>query len=307
MAVYDAWRARWPGAAGRPRPPGPGSRGHGGHRVGTAQARLTVIDGRRTYVYATPLSHEERPAGALAVFLDASSLDAAEWELWRVNAVRFPVLAIVLSLIAFLVVRMSITDPMKRMAGWTRALRTGHRRRRRAARLVALRLARAEVSGIAKSLSRARLAAEEEAALRVTGDAVWTEERLKQFVKLRLGGPLVVVSNREPVSHVRSAADRGGDAGERPGHRDGPRACGRAAGVWVAHGSGEADREMVDADERVARARPTTRYTLRRVWLTAEEEDGYYYGFSNEGLWPLCHIVHTRPLFRPTDWAQYRR
>ena len=41
-----------------------------------------------------------------------------------------------------------------------------------------------------------------------------------------------------------------------------------------------------------------SQYSLRRVWLTKEEEEGYYYGFANEGLWPLCHIAHTRPIFR---------
>ena len=46
-------------------------------------------------------------------------------------------------------------------------------------------------------------------------------------------------------------------------------------------------------------------YLLRRVWLTEEEEKGYYYGFSNEGLWPLCHLAHTRPIFRAEDWAHY--
>ena len=47
-------------------------------------------------------------------------------------------------------------------------------------------------------------------------------------------------------------------------------------------------------------------YTLRRIWLSKEEEQGYYYGFSNEGLWPLCHIAHTRPLFRADDWKHYQ-
>ena len=40
--------------------------------------------------------------------------------------------------------------------------------------------------------------------------------------------------------------------------------------------------------------------------MTKEEEDGYYYGFANEGLWPLCHIAHTRPTFRIKDWVQYQ-
>ena len=81
------------------------------------------------------------------------------------------------------------------------------------------------------------------------------------------------------------------------------RAC---SGVWVAHGSGTADRETVDAQgprRRCRRARSS--YLLRRVWLTEEEENGYYYGFSNEGLWPLCHVAHARPVFRAEDWEHY--
>jgi trehalose 6-phosphate synthase len=49
------------------------------------------------------------------------------------------------------------------------------------------------------------------------------------------------------------------------------------------------------------------KYTLKRLWLTKEEEDHYYYGFSNEGLWPLCHIAHTRPIFRKEDWFYYKK
>jgi len=78
-------------------------------------------------------------------------------------------------------------------------------------------------------------------------------------------------------------------------------------GTWIANGSGNADREVVDEHDhlQVPPDRPT--YTLRRVWLTEEEESGYYEGFSNEGLWPLCHIAHTRPTFRLDDWIHYQR
>src|SRR6266481_5143880 len=163
-----------------------------------------------------------------------------------------------------------------------------------------------DASRLARSMQRAQVAAEQEAALRLAGESVWTEERLKQFVNLQLHGrPLVVVSNREPVSHVW----RGGQI-----HVQAPasglvtamdpmmRACG---GVWVAHGSGDADRETADTRGRLGVPVDEPRYTLRRVWLTKEEEQGYYAGFSNEGLWPLCHIVHTRPVFGPDDWSYY--
>src|SRR5947207_14190694 len=82
------------------------------------------------------------------------------------------------------------------------------------------------------------------------------------------------------------------------------RAC---EGRWIGHGSGDADRETVDRHDRVRVPPDETKYTLRRVWLTREEEEGYYYGFANGGLWPLCHIAHTRPLFRTEDWEQYQK
>lgn len=79
-------------------------------------------------------------------------------------------------------------------------------------------------------------------------------------------------------------------------------ACG---GLWVAHGAGDADRDTVDAHGRLTVPPNEPRYTLRRVWLSREEEQGYYYGFSNEGLWPLCHLAHERPIFRASDWKGY--
>ncbi len=77
-------------------------------------------------------------------------------------------------------------------------------------------------------------------------------------------------------------------------------------GTWIAHGSGDADSEVVDAHDRLRVPVDDPRYTLRRVWLSKEEEEGYYYGFANEGLWPLCHIAHTRPIFRAEDWQHYQ-
>jgi trehalose 6-phosphate synthase len=80
-------------------------------------------------------------------------------------------------------------------------------------------------------------------------------------------------------------------------------ACG---GTWIAHGSGDADREVVDARSQIRVPPEEPQYTLKRVWLSKEEEEGYYYGFANEGLWPLCHIAHTRPSFREADWQYYQ-
>ncbi len=171
---------------------------------GVVQTGFRQMEGKTLYVYADPIIREDRAAGALAVFLDASDLKSSEWERWRFNAVRFLVLAVVLALIALLVVRMSLTQPLAKMARWTKAVRRGHAIDPPELPDESLfgPIAR-EVSVLAKNLQRARAAAEEEAALRLIGQTLWTEERLKQFAKMRLGERvLVVVSNREPLSHV---------------------------------------------------------------------------------------------------------
>ena len=136
----------------------------------------------------------------------------------------------------------------------------------------------------------------------------WTPNTLRQILQRELRGQeVIVVSNREPYIHMRR-----GPAIQvwRPASglvtalEPIMRAC---SGMWIAHGSGTADRETVDAHARVAVPPPpdTPAYQLQRVWLTPEQEAGYYYGFSNEGIWPLCHIAHVRPVFRHRDWEQY--
>lgn len=120
------------------------------------------------------------------------------------------------------------------------------------------------------------------------------------------GTKLIVVSNREPVIHEQSA---NGIRAVRPasGMVAGLEPLVRAVrGVWVAHGSGPADRQVVDRNNRVGIPSERPEYMLRRVWLTRQEESGYYYGLANGAIWPLCHIVHTRPVFRRSDWEDYR-
>lgn len=119
-------------------------------------------------------------------------------------------------------------------------------------------------------------------------------------------GTVVVVSNREPVIHEQTAQ---GIQAVRPasGLVTGLEPVVRAVhGIWVAHGSGTADRKVVDRRNRVGVPQHNPAYTLRRVWLTRQEESGYYYGLSNSALWPLCHIAYTRPVFSRADWEQYK-
>jgi alpha,alpha-trehalose-phosphate synthase [UDP-forming] len=160
---------------------------------------------------------------------------------------------------------------------------------------------------LASSLTAARAAAEEEARLRESGDSTWTAERLRIFAQTRLsGGRLFAVSNREPYEHFHrsngleySVPPSGLVTAMEPILR----ACN---GTWVAQATGKADLEAVD-DQGCVRVPPhNPQYTLRRVWLTPDEVRGFYLGFANEGLWPLCHIAHTRPAFRMEDWRYYQ-
>jgi trehalose-6-phosphate synthase len=156
-------------------------------------------------------------------------------------------------------------------------------------------------------LSQARSAAENEARLREASQSMWTAERLAIHVRTKLeGGRLFVVSNREPYMHHRNGKSLEvvvPPSGLVTALEPVLDAC---DGTWVAHGSGDADSDVVDSRDRLRVPPDEPSYTLRRVWLTKEEEEGYYYGFANEGLWPLCHIAHTRPIFRAQDWEHYQ-
>jgi trehalose 6-phosphate synthase len=209
-------------------------------------------------------------------------------------------------------VRWFLMRPMARAAERLRQVRMGHRG-------VAIEdqsidefnlftpLAR-EMETMAESLMEARAAAEAEARLRDAGEHLWTAERLAVHVRERFGASRIfVVSNREPYMHIRQGGERVcvvPPSGLVTAIEPVLRAC---DGVWVAHGSGAEDAAVVDEFDRLRVPPDDPRYTLRRVWLSSEEESGYYDGFANEGLWPLCHIAHTRPIFRLSDWECYQR
>jgi len=138
--------------------------------------------------------------------------------------------------------------------------------------------------------------------------AQWTAASLKQTLNRHLHGEqIVILANREPYVHERMPDGRievqHPASGLVTAVEPVMRAC---SGVWVAHGSGGADRETVDREDHIRVPPGEESYRLRRVWLSEEEQQGYYYGFSNEGLWPLCHVADARPVFRAEDWRQYQ-
>ena len=136
----------------------------------------------------------------------------------------------------------------------------------------------------------------------------WSAASLKQTLsRLLHGEKIVILANREPYIHQRmpdgSIEVQHPASGLVTALEPVLRAC---SGVWVAHGSGTADRDTVDRGDCVAVPPGEESYHIRRVWLSDEELQGYYYGFANEGLWPLSHVAHARPIFRSSDWRQYR-
>ncbi len=260
------------------------------------------------HIYALPLHQHDEVIGGLAIVHDAGYIRAESFHIWRETFLRALAHVFLIVLITLLIVRWSIAAPIARTAQWMRALRTGQvSSQQHAADLDLFRPLVREVAAFAESLTQARLAAETEARLRDTGESQWTADRLAVHVRTRLDNArLFVVSNREPYVHTRrgkSVEVMVPPSGVVTAIEPVLRAC---DGTWIAHGNGDADLETVDEHDRLRVPPEDPHYTLRRVWLTKEEEEGYYYGLANEGIWPLCHIAHTRPIFRAEDWKYYQ-
>jgi len=272
------------------------------------EGEFLQLGGASMHAYALPLHQQGNVAGGLAIVHDAAYIGAQGHSVWRETFLRILVEMFIIVLVTLLIVRWSLTRPIARAAQWMRALRIGRTPTRPAIPdLDFLRPLAHEMTTFAESLSHARSAAENEARLRDAAEFIWTAERLGVHVRAKLNGSrLFVLSNREPYEHVRQGKSVQvivPASGLVTALEPVLRAC---DGTWIAHGSGDGDREVVDQHDRLRVPPDDQRYTLRRVWLTKEEEDGYYYGFANEGLWPLCHIAHTRPIFRASDWEYYK-
>ena len=276
--------------------------------AGWARAEFMAGTGSPLHVAALPLRAGATILGVLAIFHDASYIDYQIAELWRRAFLGVAIQTLLIVSITLLTLRWGIGRPVQKMTRWLREMRTGPATeapdlptREDFAPLTQ------EVRRLASSLTAARASAKEEARLRDSAEANWTAERLKVFIDGRLGGSrLFAVSNREPYvhSHGPSGIEYATPAsGLVTALEPILRAC---DGTWIAQATGDADRKMVDENDRVRVPPDHAQYTLRRIWLTEEEEQGFYYGFANEGLWPLCHIAHTRPVFRAEDWRHYR-
>ena len=269
------------------------------------------LDGTTLHVYALPVHQNGAIVAIIVVVSDASYIQARLMRTLRASSFTAIVQAFLISLLAFFLVRLNFTAPLGRTAHWLRTLRSGSPDPARSLPQDGVfGQIHSEMRHLAQDLTSARAAAQEEAQLRETQSSLWTPDRLRVSLQSKLpDNSLFVISNREPYMHVFQERDHSVQliipaSGLVTALEPVLLAC---HGTWIANGSGNADKETVDERDhlRVPPSRPT--YTLRRVWLTPEEDRGYYEGFSNEGLWPLCHIAHTRPIFRPEDWQEYQR
>jgi trehalose-6-phosphate synthase len=285
-------------------------KGVGGFLLPEQTSAPQANDAVPEHVYAMPLHRDEEVAGVLLLIHDTSYIDRQVSHTLRDALLNALIQTLLISLLALVLVRWTFTGPLTKTAKWIRTLRTGQSSSPSALpQGEIMDQLHQEVTHLAKDLHSARAAAEVEARLRESNASLWTAERLRVSLRNRLQEkPLFVVSNREPYMHVydkdKTIRMLVPASGVVTAIEPVLLACN---GTWIANGSGSADREVVDAYDhlRVPPDRPS--YTLRRVWLSDEEDRGYYEGFSNEGIWPLCHNAHTRPTFRPEDWLHYQR
>jgi trehalose 6-phosphate synthase len=262
-------------------------------------ARLLHSPHGLLHVAIRPMETEAAPLGRLVLVHDMSFVERRSEETQRYVFYFFMGLAAVVSLITVIIAQLS-------WRGWVAGLRSLLRGEGLLRDPVSTKVGAPEFRPIAPDLRRLIRELESEYRARDESQITWTADSLRAILRGELrGDDIIVVSNREPYMHQRR-----GDRIEVQRPASGlvtalepiMRAC---SGTWIAHGSGSADREVVDRHDRVAVPPGIGTYQLRRVWLTPEEEAGYYLGFANEGLWPLCHIAHVRPTFRSSDWACY--
>lgn len=275
-----------------------------------ANGDFVTLKDRKFYVFAIPLHSDKSVVGSLTVIQNAGYIDTRLNDIWRTNLIKLFIQAFLLSIATLLILRWIIYQPIKNLVESIKTARLDNTgQNSKIANHPFFQPLVKELSNIQKSLLEARLTASEEAKLRLEKlDSPWTSQRLQEFIKDTLRNRTIfVVSNREPYIHTKSGKNITyffPASGMATAIEPIMQACG---GTWIAHGSGNADKLTVDKMDRIKVPPNEPRYSLKRVWLTEDEEKGYYYGFANEGLWPLCHLSHNRPIFRKKDWEQYKK
>jgi trehalose-6-phosphate synthase len=275
----------------------------------TSLGNFFTIEERDIYQYIRPIGRADISYKAIVLYTDAGYIDKEIGSIWFRNFIRWFIQAFIISLVTFLIIRWGIFSPINKIVDWAKAIRSGNIGQiKPKPYLKFLDPLHKEIENIAKAMYEAKATAEEEARLRTSAEAIWTPERLKvEMENLLQKKKMIVVSNREPYMHIHVGKEIKcivPASGMITAMEPILKAC---SGLWIASGSGDADKETVNKNDKVEVPPEEPKYTLKRLWLTKEEENHFYYGFSNEGLWPLCHIAHTRPTFRKDDWLYYKK
>jgi trehalose-6-phosphate synthase len=266
-------------------------------------------EGKNIYQYIKPSKKERITKGALILYSDAGYINAILRKITLGSFLRFFIQVLLIVIATTMLIRWGIFKPINKIVNWAKAVKDGNIEQLQDNYPVGfLEPLRREITSIAYAMQEAMATAEEEARLRTAAEAIWTPDRLKEEIrKILPDKTLIVVSNREPYMHIHLGKEikcivpaSGMVTAVEPILK----ACG---GLWVASGTGDADKETVDKNNKIAVPPNDEKYVLKRVWISKEEEKHFYYGFSNEGLWPLCHLAHTRPVFRKKDWDYYKR
>ena len=249
------------------------------------------------HVAVHPLELEDQQLGRLVLVHDMSFIERRSTDTKKYVFYLFTGLAAIVSFITVIIAQLSMLGLVSGM----RTLLKG------AGSLMPLsQIKTPELRPLAKDLRALVRNLEQDRRARDERNLSWEPKTLKKILHEDLAGDeVLIVSNREPYIHVQKENRievQVPASGLVTALEPIMRAC---SGTWIAHGSGSADREVVDKKDHVGVPPENPSYQIRRVWLTPEQESGYYYGFSNEGLWPLCHIAHTRPTFRTSDWRHY--
>ena len=276
-----------------------------------ANGDFVELTNEKMYLLAIPLHDQENVVGALMIAQDASYIDTRLNEIWKSNLLRLFIQASLISVAILFIIRWLIYEPIRGLVKFLKSARIGDLEQNSPSLPTSLffKPLIKEISHIRGSLMEARIAVNEEARLGVQKlDSPWTEQRLKVFIKDVLKDRTIfMVSNREPYIHTRKGRTISyyvPAGGMVTAIEPIMKACG---GMWIAQGSGDGDKLTVDQNDKLRVPPDEPKYTLKRIWLTEKEEAGYYYGFSNGGLWPLCHIAYTRPTFKKEDWEEYKK
>ncbi len=276
----------------------------------TPRSALRTFQDHSFYTYILPIiDHDGKPLGLVEVIYDTSYVFSGLTELWKRISITLSILLALIMLIILTIQRRIFVLPVMQLTEWFKLFQKDQTNVPHPIKEGELGKLAAEVEQIALNLRIARKVIAEKAADRINKDEHWTETKLKDLIRARLGeNSLIVVSNREPYMHVLN--EQTGDSlcirpagGVVTAIDPILRACG---GTWIAHGAGSIDKKFVNSKNKLGVPPEDNRYILKRVWLTKEQEQGYYYGFANEGLWPLCHITYVRPTFRESDWQMYK-